>query len=113
MKTSQPGEAGATTLQIAKAARSSVHEALVPAKLFELAIGNLVFSRSLPDGRIALGGFLLDVFSLGVKNAFVAIVAKEEYARRLSRWSTAQSLQPMQPACFRKLVEGGIPYATP
>jgi len=97
--------------QIATAANSPIHEALVPAKLFELGMGNLVFSRSLPDGRIALAGFLLDVFCLGVKNAFVAIVARDEYAKRLSSWSTVESLQPMDPACFRKLVEGGVAYA--
>jgi hypothetical protein len=74
-------------------------------------MGNLVFSRSLPDGRIALGAFLLDVFCLGVKNAFFANVTSDEYARRLSSWSTGEGLQPMQPACFRKLVEGGVAYA--
>jgi hypothetical protein len=97
--------------QIATAANAPIHEALVPAKLFELGMGNLVFSRSLPDGRIALAAFLLDVFCLGVKNAFVAIVTRDEYAQRLSSWSTVESLQPMDPACFRKLVEGGVAYA--
>ena len=97
--------------QIATAANAPIHEALVPAKLFELGVGNLVFSRLLPDGRIALAGFLLDVFCLGVKNAFVAIAPRVEYAMRRSRWSSAESLQPMQPACFRKLVEGGVAYA--
>ena len=110
-KTTKPGEAGAMAPQIAAAANSAIHEALVPAKLFELGMGNLVFSRSLPDGRIALAVFLLDVFCLGVKNAFFAIVARDEYAKRRSSWSTVENLQPMQPACFRKLVEGGVAYA--
>jgi len=107
----QWGEAGATAPQIAAAANAPIHEVLVPAKLFEMGMGNLVFSRSLPDGRIALGAFLLDMFCLGVKNAFFAIVARDEYAKRLSRWSAAENHQPMQPACFRKLVEGGVAYA--
>ena len=110
-KTTKPGGAGATPSQVATAANSPIHEALVPAKLFELGMGNLVFSRLLPDGRIALAGFLLDVFCQGVKNAFVAIVTRDEYAQRLSTWSTVESLQLMQPACFRKLVEGGVAYA--
>jgi len=106
-----PGEAGAMAPQIAGAANAPIYESLAPAKLFELGLGNLVFSRSLPDGRIALGVFLLDIFCLGVKNAFLAIVARDEYARRLRSWSTVESLQPMPPACFRKLVEGGVAYA--
>ena len=104
-------DVGLTAPQIATAAHSPIHEALVPAGLFEKAIGNLVFSRLLPDGRTAMGAFLLDVFCLGVKNAFVAILAKDEYARRRSSWSAAEDLQPVEPACFRKLVEGGIGYA--
>ena len=110
-KTSQPGEVRAMAPQIARAAHFPIHETLVPAELFERGVGNLLFSRSLPDGRITLSAFLLDVFCLGVKNAFVAIVARDEYTQRLSRWSTEESLQPMQPACFRKLVEGGVAYA--
>jgi len=41
----------------------------------------------------------------------VTIVARDEYAQRLRRCSTAESLQPMSAACFRKLVEGGVAYA--
>ena len=56
--------------EMSLAAHAPIHESLVPASLFEQGIGNLLFSRSLPDGRVALGAFLLDVFCLGVKNAF-------------------------------------------
>jgi hypothetical protein len=106
-----PGEARAMAPQIARAAQFPIHEALIPAELFERGLGNLLFSRSLPDGHMAVAAFLLDVFCLGVKNAFVAVVARDEYTRRLSHRSTKESLQPMQPACFRKLVEGGVAYA--
>jgi len=97
--------------QIARAAQFPIHEALIPAELFERGIGNLLFSRSLPDGRLAVAAFLLDVFCLGVKDAFLAIVARDEYARRLGPGSANEGLQPMQPACFRNLVEGGVAYA--
>jgi hypothetical protein len=93
------------------AAHAPIHESLVPASLFEQGIGNLLFSRSLPDGRVALGAFLLDVFCLGVKNAFFAILTRDEYATRLRHWPAAENLQPMPAACFRKLVEGGVAYA--
>jgi hypothetical protein len=93
------------------AAQSPIHECLVPDNLLEQGIGNLVFSRRLPDGRIALAMFLLDVFCLGVKNAFFTILAREVYDQRLSHWSGPESLKPMPPACFRKLVEGGVAYA--
>jgi hypothetical protein len=101
----------ATPGQIATASHSLIRDALVPAKLFEIGMGNLIFSRSLPDGRIALAGFLLDTFCLGVKDAFVDIVAKEEYFQRTRSLFRDQNVKPLQPACFRKLVEGGVAYA--
>jgi hypothetical protein len=97
--------------QVALAADAPISESLVPAGLFEQGIGNLVFSRSLPDGRIALSVFLLDVFCLGVKDAFFAVWGRDDYAARLRVWPDGENLQRMQPACFRKLVEGGVEYA--
>ncbi len=102
---------GATAAQVGAAASSPIHEALIPEELFESGMGNLVFSRLLPDGRISMAGFLLDVFCLGVKDAFVAIVSKGEYAERRNRWLESETLQPIEPTCFRKLVEGGVAYA--
>ena len=63
----RPGGTWSIDMQIALAASGTVRECLVPASLFEKGIGNLVFSRSLPDGRIGLAMFLLDVFCLGAR----------------------------------------------
>jgi hypothetical protein len=107
----ESGQAEAIARQIVLAANAPILECLIPANLFNRGIGNLIFSRSLPDGRVALGMFLLDVFCLGVKNAFLAIVTKDEYNRRRSSWRAAENLQWIEPACLRKLVEGGVAYA--
>jgi len=101
----------ATPTQIAAAQHAPIHETLVPTKLYEMGLGNLLFSRSLPDGRIAVAVFLLDIYCLGVKDAFVGIATKEEYFQRTRRRFMEENLQPVQPACFRKLVEGGVAYA--
>lgn len=110
-KIGPPEQAGAMAFERVTAANAPIHEALAPAKLFEVGIGNLFFSRPLPDGRIAVGCFLLDVFCLGIKNAFMSIMPKDEYTQRRRSWSPAESLQPLSAACFRKLVEGGVAYA--
>jgi hypothetical protein len=91
-------------------AHAPIHECLIPANLFEHGLGNLVFSRALPEGHIAIAVFLLDTFCLGVKNAFFTIGTKAEYEAHRRR-SIPEGLQPMAPACFRKLVEGGVAYA--
>ena len=92
-------------------AQAPIHKCLVPASLFEHGLGTLVFSRALPNGHIALSLFLLDMFCLGVKNAFFTMGTKLEYEAHLSGCSISQGLEPMHPACFRKLVEGGVAYA--
>ena len=105
------GEARASAREVASAANAPIHESLVPENLFEQGIGNLLFSRSMPDGRIAVAEFLLDLYCLGVKNAFFYIMTRDEYAQRMRSWSAAQKMRPMNSACFRKLVEGGVAYA--
>jgi len=104
-------EGGATAAQIAAAASSPIHETVIPPNLFEMGMGNLLFSRLLPDGRIAMAAFLLDVFCLGVKDATVAVMSKEEYAMGRNSVSAAMGLEPIEPTSFRKLVEGGVAYA--
>jgi len=104
-------KSGAMMWQAAQAAKGPIHECLVPEILFEQGIGNLIFSRRLPDGSIGMAGFLLDVFCLGVKNAFFATIARGAYDDRMRHWPPSETLKPMAPACFRKLVEGGVAYA--
>jgi hypothetical protein len=41
-----------------------------PPNLFQLGIGTVVIVRYKSGGRVEAGVFLLDVFCLGVKNAF-------------------------------------------
>jgi hypothetical protein len=108
---SGPVGKGATPAQVVAASRCPIHEALVPAGLFERGIGNLLFSRSLPDGRLGVAQFLLDIFCLGAKNAFVAVVSRNEYALRMRKPGSGEILQPIEAACFRKLVEGSVAYA--
>jgi hypothetical protein len=60
---------------------------------------------------MALAMFLLDVFCLGVKDTFFAVVGRDEYDRHLRSWRERESLQPIDPAGLRKLVEGGVAYA--
>lgn len=99
------------TWEVTRAASGPVHECLVPDSLFEKGIGNLAFSRVLPDGSIGVAMFLLDMFCLGVKNAFFTVVTRQEYDERIRHWRGPEVLRPIAPPCFRKLVEGGVAYA--
>jgi hypothetical protein len=88
-----------------------IYECKVPKGLFETGIGNIVFSRQLPSGRIGVAVFLLDVFCLGVKDAFYRLVDRGEYARIIEKLDRTEPLEEIDPACARKLIEGGVEYA--
>jgi hypothetical protein len=87
------------------------HSCLMPADLFERGIGTVVVSRKLPDDRIVAAVFLLDVWSLGVKDAFVKVASAAQYPALLRLLSGNQRLNPIEPACARKLVEEAEAYA--
>jgi len=89
-----------------------IHECLVPANLFRIGIGNVVFSRRFGDGRIVFGAFLLDVFCLGVKDAVFAIMSNSEFYLRKSEMNRRASFIVRPPSYARKLVEDAVAYAS-
>ncbi len=99
-----------TALLEHQVASAPIHECLVPENLFDLGLGNLIVSRSLgPD--LAAGVFLVDVFCLGIKNAFFTIVNGERYRELVAGCQEQARLVPIDPACALKLVEQVIAYA--
>src|SRR5262245_40463163 len=66
-------------IQLANATHWPVVEALVPEDLWHSGLGQVILARQHPDGRIACGGFLVDVFCLGVKNAFWKLLPPSEF----------------------------------
>ena len=98
-------------VDILAVAQAPIYECKVPANLFEMGIGNVVFSRQLPSGQIAASVFLLDVYCLGVKNAFYSIVDVAEFKNLIDKISYDYPLQEIHPAGVRKLIEGGVAYA--
>jgi hypothetical protein len=96
---------------IALATTSPIHECLIPQELFEGGMGTVVVSRALPDGQIGASFFLLDVFCLGVKNAYFLAMPREEYSYRLETLRFNETLIPIEPSYARKVVEETEAYA--
>jgi len=91
-----------------------IDEVLAPSALFETGIGNLAMVRRAPDGTYGIALVLLDVFCLGVKNAFFRVAGEEEWAMRRERIisiTDAGEMESWHPSCWRKLVEGAVAYA--
>ncbi len=91
-----------------------IHECIMPEILFETGMGTVSIARRVSDDKIALAGFVLDVFCLGVKNAIFRVVSDSDYERYKSNLIETHEemlLERTHPASVRKLVEGAIAYA--
>lgn len=96
---------------MAQAVASPIHECLVPAGLFDLGIGSVIVSRKMPNGEIGFGVFLVDVFCLGVKNAFFSVRPRDEYDFLAEKIREKEDQQPDEPACAVKLIRSAEAYA--
>jgi len=96
---------------IAAASRSPVHECLIPKTLFEYGIGSIIIAKMMPANRIGMGVFLLDVYCLGVKDAFYSNLLLDEYNEKKQQFEDEGGLEMIHPSCARKLIEGGVNYA--
>ncbi len=89
-----------------------IHECLVPEELFDQnGIGSIVISRRMGDGNFAASVILLDVYCLGVKNAYFRVFSSTEYAEMINGITMNEKIKSVEPACARKLVEDCIEYA--
>lgn len=93
------------------ASPAEIYHCKIPTRLFELGIGNVVISRRYPSGQIGLAIFLLDVYCLGIKDAFCQLVDPSQYARIMDGLAHDGPLEDIDPACARKLIEGAVEYA--
>ncbi len=86
-------------------------EAYVSANLFDLGLGCVVFTR-FRAGDAEVGVFMVDVYCLGVKDAFFTRASEYEYRRTtLDRLLKPDNRKPLDPPSARKLVEGAVAYA--
>lgn len=95
----------------AVAARFPIGDCLVPTSMFEEGIGHVVLTRLLPHGEVAVAGFLVDTYCLGVKNALYRVISPAEYNYYRGQIESQTPLESVHPSCLRKLVEGAVQYA--
>ena len=100
--------------QAATHAHCPIHECLLPDNLFnEMGLGEVVVCRKSQDGY-AVGIFLVDVFCLGVKDAYFKLMPEYAYETELKPQITQQGsrgFHAIDPCCARKIVEGAVEYA--
>ncbi|MCH8923673.1 MAG: hypothetical protein IIA67_11075 [Planctomycetes bacterium] len=78
--------------------------------IWEQGIGHVLISRT-RGTEVAFGMFLLDMYCLGVKNAFFNVVSRSEYDFRIYETAIRGGHVDLSPECGRNLVEGAVYYA--
>ena len=99
------------TVRLLRAEKWPVVHALVGAKLWKDGIGYLVIARQEVEGRLIFGVYLVDVYCLGVKNAFWSVGTPGEFKELIQKMGKTQTMIPISPACLVKILEGAVEYA--
>jgi hypothetical protein len=92
-------------------ARGPILECLMTEEIFDSGMGQVIVSRTTGSGVVAAGIFLLDVFCLGVKDAFPMLQPRATYENLVRQTDHQSPLVQIEPACARKLVEDAVVYA--
>jgi hypothetical protein len=94
---------------------SPFRECLVPGGLFDSGIGSVIVSREARGGMLAVSAFVVDVFCLGVKNAFFRLMTESRYEDELMpsmiESHDGQPFDRVHQACVKKLIVGAVDYA--
>lgn len=97
--------------QIMAAARAPVRICIVAEKLFVDGMGWVVLARTLPSGQVAASFFLVDIWCLGVKDAFFAVMPQLMFEQRMNESSLEQEFVGIDPSVARKLLRDAAAYA--
>jgi len=96
------------------ALHAPVYECWEPVEIFDRdrGIGSVVITRKTEHHQILIANFLVDVFCLGVKDAFIRLLPESEYQNFIRQLHANENLRPISPERARKLVEAAEAYAS-
>ncbi|MEI7898879.1 MAG: hypothetical protein WCK89_01405, partial [bacterium] len=84
---------------------------LLRRSILSIGMGQVLVSRRLENGLLAVAGVLLDPYCLGVKNAYLRMTSQLGFDDLFHQTEVTQSLEEVAPEYARKLVDGAVAYA--
>jgi hypothetical protein len=88
-----------------------VVQAFVASQLWKDGIGYLLIARQESDGGLVFAVFLVDVYCLGVKNAFWRAGTRGDLDEMIRKLESTQRMSAITPECLVKIVKGAVEYA--
>ena len=89
----------------------TVVQTLMGSRLWDDGIGHLTIARQESTGGVIFAVFLVDVYCLGVKNAFWRTGTRAELEKLVRHLDESQKMSAITPACLVKIVKGAVEYA--
>src|SRR5277367_6694263 len=80
------------TVRLRDAAKWPVIEAVASSAIWQSGLGYLCLARENPQGELAIGVFLVDVYCLGVKNTFWQIGTRTKFDQIIERMESTQAM---------------------
>jgi hypothetical protein len=99
------------TIRLQGVERWPIVQALVGAKLWKEGIGYLTIARQEAEGRLVYGVYLVDVYCLGVKNAFWDAGSTGDFTELVQKMEKTQKMVTISPASLVKILNGAVEYA--
>jgi hypothetical protein len=105
------GAGGGLAGEIRRAAAQPLHACLAQDSIFETGVGMVFLSRKTGARELALSGFLVDAYCLGVKDTMFRELDEDEMEELLEGAAATAPLTPVDPPYARKLLRDAAAYA--
>lgn len=112
-KKKEQAAASLSPIHRARAAASAfgVSYCMVTKGIFDIGIGYVILGRTISPTKVATSVFLVDVYCLGIKNAYYAERTHEQLREMIDKMTGDVPIVDIAPECARKIVDGAIAYA--
>ncbi len=99
------------TIRLQRAEKWPVVQSVVGDRLWEQGIGHVLIARREPVGGLIFAVFLVDVYCLGVKDAFWRAGTPSDIEDVIRKMESYEKMLAATPACLSKIVKGAVEYA--
>jgi hypothetical protein len=104
-------ESNDPTIRLQRAEKWPVVQSVVGDQLWKQGIGHVLIARREPVGGLVFAVFLVDVYCLGVKNAFWRAGTPSDIEDVIRKMEKFEKMLAVTPACLSKIVKGAVEYA--
>jgi Domain of unknown function (DUF1841) len=96
---------------VRRASAAPLHSCLLQNEMFESGVGMVILARKTGAHRVALAGFLVDVYCLGVKDALFREIDEAEIETIVDSLGLTAPFEAVDPSYARKLLREAVAYA--